>query len=89
VTVKRGRSGRVEPPTWRRQFTDAFNDPGGKFSPSKATAWLGQLSLLAHMTANFNELMLHWDALALVITAVIAPELVKKFLTMRFGNAAK
>ena len=87
--MTKGRSGRVEPPTWRRQFTESFNDPFGKFSPSKAVAWLGQLALLVHMTVHWQELILHWDAYTLTLTAVIAPELVKKFLTMKLGVTDK
>ena len=85
----RPKSGRVTPPTWRRQFNESFENADGSFSPSKALAILGQGALLVQMNLHFEALIRTWDALLLVTGFVIMPEIVKKFLAMKYGGSAK
>lgn len=82
-------NGRVTPPTWRRQFNESFETPDGSFSPSKALAIMGQAALLVQLNLHFESLIKSWDALMLVCGFVIMPEIVKKFLAMKYGGSQK
>ena len=74
---------------FRRQLNEAFIGPDGEFSISKFLAAWAQIAVLAHMNRTWDVLILHWDALALVLVVLIAPELLKKFVALKFGGSAK
>lgn len=79
-------SGRKAPPTWRRQFNESFQNPDGSFSPAKAIAITGQLIALFHFNLNFVALIERWDSLLVILSFIIAPDLVKKIVNMKYGN---
>ena len=79
-------SGRVEPPTWRRQFNESFQNPDKSFSPAKAIAIVAQVITLFQMNLHFAELVGKWDSLTVVLTFLVAPDVFKKFLNMKYGN---
>jgi len=73
----------------RRNLNDVyygFNDPHGDFSWSKFVAVWGQIAALFHFGRNFDLLIDKPEALAIVLTFIVAPETLKKFLTMKYGN---
>ena len=79
--------GRVEPPTWRRQFNESFQNPDGSFSPAKSIAIVGQGICLWHLNLHFAELIAVWDSLLVILTFIVAPDVFKKFLNMKYGGA--
>jgi len=73
----------------RRALNDAFRDPQGRFSVSKVIAVWGQALcgwLLIHHAEKIIE---HWDALALLLAFLIAPDIGKKWLTMHYLGATQ
>jgi hypothetical protein len=81
-----GRSKRVEPPTWRRQFNESWCDPNGHFAPVKAIAIASQIALLYYFGRWFEKLMDQPESLLIVLSFLIAPDVVKKLITMKYGN---
>ena len=80
------RNGRAAPPTWRRQFNEAWCDPSGNFSPVKAIAIFGQIMLL-YYTGRFFETMIESpDTLLICLSFIIMPDVVKKLISMKYGN---
>ena len=78
---------RVTPPTWRRQFNKSFEGKDGSFEITKAIAVVGQLVALWHLNANFVPLIERWDSLLVVLTVIIAPDTIKKFVNMKYGSS--
>ena len=77
---------RAEPPTWRRQLNQSFLNPDGTFSPAKAIAVVAQVIILCQMNVHFSELVGKWDSLTVVLTFLVAPDVFKKFLNMKYGS---
>ena len=82
-------SGRVVPATWRRQFNEAFQNPDKSFSPAKSIAIIGQGICLWHLNIHFAELIAKWDSLLVILSFIVAPDLVKKIVNMKYGTAPK
>ena len=72
--------------TIRRQFNESFCSPDGSISPSKTVAVFTQIVLLYHLGRDFDELIKQWESLAWVLTFLVAPDVVKKLLVMKYGN---
>ena len=73
----------------RRQLNEAFCSPDGSFSPSKMIAFAGQVVALYHFNDNFVLLMDKWDSLTVILSFIIAPELVKKIVAGKYGVSTK
>ena len=73
----------------RRQWNEAFCDPGGAFSVSKFLAVWAQIAVLAHMNRVFDELVAKPESLLIVLSFLIAPDIIKKALVMKLGGASK
>ena len=78
--------GRVEPPTWRRQANEAFCDKDGNFSPGKSIAVAAQIAALYWFGVTFDRLIDKPESMLIVLTFLIAPDTIKKFLSMKYGN---
>ena len=78
--------GRRVPPTWRRQANESFLGADGKFSIVKAIAIVGQIMLLYYTGRYFVEMIAKPDTLLVCLSFIIAPDVVKKFVTMKYGN---
>lgn len=77
---------RAAPPTWRRQFNEAWCTPDGSFSPVKAISIFGQIMLL-YYTGRFFEVMLDQpETLLICLGFIIMPDVVKKLISMKYGN---
>ena len=74
---------------FRRQVNEAFCDPSGNFSVTKFLAVWSQIAVLAHMNRVFDELVKRPESLLIVLCFLIAPDILKKALTMKLGGAAK
>ena len=72
----------------RRDLNDLVRDKGGKVSLGKAGAVAGQV-IAAKLLLEHSEFIIdRADALAILLAALIAPEIVKKLLTMKYGNGS-
>jgi hypothetical protein len=74
-------------PTWRRQFNEAFCDPFGHFSPSKAISLSAQVMVLYWTGILMDRLIDKPETLLILLCFLIAPELIKKALSMKLGGA--
>ena len=72
--------------TLRRQFNESFTSPDGRFSAAKTIAVFAQIAFLYHTGKNFEVLILHWEALLVCSAVLIAPDVLKKIVAMRYGN---
>ena len=70
----------------RRQFNDAFCAHDGTFSIVKTIAVFGQITTLYYFGRFFEELIEKPESLLIIVSFVIAPDLVKKLITMKYGN---
>lgn len=75
--------------TVRRKLNDmsyGFNDPNGQFSWSKFVGVWAQIMFLFQAGKHFEVLISHSDALWVVATVLIAPELLKKLMSIKAGT---
>lgn len=79
--------GRVAPPTWRRQFNESFCSPDGQFSITKTIAVAAQIAVLYHFGLAFGDLVERPESLLIVLTFLIAPDIMKQALKMKLGGA--
>lgn len=70
----------------RRQVNDAFTDQDGHFSPVKTVAVFAQITVLYHFGRSFDALIPHADTMAVLVLVLIAPDAIKKFISMKYGN---
>ena len=75
--------------TMRRQVNEAFCAPDGSLSITKTIATFAQIVLLYHLGKDFTDLIKAWESFAWVLTFLIAPDVVKKLLAMKYGNGSK
>ena len=80
------RNGRRVPPTWRRQANESFCDANGNFAVAKTIAVVGQIMLLYYTGRYFPEMIAKPDTLLVCLSFIIAPDVLKKFVTMKYGN---
>ena len=72
----------------RRQFNESFLDPYGNFSLTKTLAIFGQIACLYQFGKHFETLIDKPESLLIVVAFIIAPELIKKLVTLKYGAAA-
>jgi len=70
----------------RRQFNEAFCGPDGRFSVGKFLAIWAQIVVLGHMGTSWERLIDKPETLLIVLSFLIAPDIVKKALVMKLGN---
>lgn len=73
----------------RRALGEIIRDPQGRVSEAKVFSALGKAALLYVLIAYTPALIERWEVLAVIVLALIAPDLLKKLLTLRFGVAAE
>ena len=71
---------------FRRQLNEGFCGPDGRFSISKFMAVWGQIMVLAHTGKSFDALIDKPEALLICLSFIIAPDMVKKWLTMKLAK---
>ena len=72
--------------SFRRQLNEAFCSPDGGFSPTKFLAVWAQISVLSHMNVWFEKLLDKPETLLIVLSFLIAPDLLRKIINMKFGK---
>jgi hypothetical protein len=70
----------------RRQFNDAFSTPDGRISLSKTIAVFAQIAVLFHFGRSFDALIERPESLLIVLSFLVAPDIVKKALVMKLGG---
>lgn len=70
-------------------MNEAFTDPNGEFSVSKFLAVWAQIAVLAHMNRWFEELISKPESLLIVLSFLIAPDIIKKALVLKLGGSPK
>lgn len=72
----------------RRDANDLVRDPQGRVSEAKVFSILGKTAILFVLLQHTVDVLRDWTVLAVLVTALIAPDLFKKFLTLKAGGAA-
>lgn len=80
-TERRGSS------TLRRNI-NAVGMHGGELQESKVWAQVGKGLCVWLIWKHADKLIGQWEALFVLLLFIIMPELIKKFITMRYGGAA-
>lgn len=70
----------------RRQINEAFTGPDGKYSLSKTMAVFAQIGVLYHTMGFFDRLIDKPETMLILLTFLIAPDVIKKALSMKLGG---
>lgn len=71
----------------RRDINALFRDPvTGDISGSKLGTYVAQYIAAKLLLENSDDLISHWDSLAIMFTVLIAPLMWGKFIEMKFGG---
>ena len=71
--------------TIRRDLNDLVRDQSGHLSPTKIGTLVGQWLSVKLILENGSEIIANWDSLTVLFSVLIAPELAKKLLNMKYG----
>lgn len=84
-TASRGRSGR-RGSTLRRDLNDLVREESGRLSPTKIGTLVGQWLAVKLIIENGTAIIANWDSLTVLFAVLIAPELFKKMMNLKYGN---
>jgi hypothetical protein len=70
----------------RRDLNDLFRGPDGKISGSKVGTYVGQYVAAHMLLGNQEDVIAHWDSLAVLFLVLIAPEAYKRLLAMKYSG---
>ena len=70
----------------RRDFNDLVRDESGNLSPTKIGTLVGQWLAVKLILENGEKIIANWDSLTVLFSVLIAPELFKKLMNMKYGN---
>ena len=75
----------------RRDLNDLVRDQSGHLSPTKMGTLVGQWLAVKLILENGSAIIANWDSLTVLFSVLIAPELFKKLMNMKYGegNVAK
>lgn len=69
----------------RRDLNDLIRSPDGKVSEAKGFAVAFKASMIYVFLKHAEVILKDWMILAVFVTAMIAPDLLKKIVSMRTG----
>jgi hypothetical protein len=70
----------------RRDLNDLVRDESGRLSPTKIGTLIGQW-LAAHLILTQGAAIIaNWDSLTVLFLVLIAPEMFKKLINMKYGQ---
>lgn len=72
-------------PAWRRDLNAIARDESGGLSPAKIGGIAGQIIAGNYLLTHWEIAITSWDILSILFTVLIAPELLKKLLAMKYG----
>ena len=70
----------------RRDLNDLVRSPDGKISGSKIGTYAGQYIAGNLLLTHADDLIDHWDSLAIMFTVLIAPEMWRMIMSMKYGG---
>ncbi len=70
----------------RRDLNDLVRDESGKCSPAKVGAMIGQGIAIKYLLEHWQSVITSWDILTILLSVLIAPDLFKKLLVMKYGG---
>ncbi len=70
----------------RRDLNDIVRDESGRISGTKIGTICGQILAGKLLIEHSQYVIDRWDALAILLVAMTAPELLRKLLAMKYGN---
>ena len=71
--------------TLRADLNDLVRSPDGRLSEAKLSAVIFKAALVWSFAKFADQILQHWEVLSTYIVALIAPDLLKKWLMMRAG----
>ena len=72
--------------TIRRDLNDLVREEGGRLSPTKIGTLVGQWLSVKLILENGEKIIANWDSLSVLFLVLIAPEIAKKMLNMKYGG---
>ena len=72
--------------TLRRQVNQSFCDEYGNVIVTKVIAVMGQTMLLYFTARYFGDMLYTPETMLVCLSFIIAPDLVKKVISMKYGN---
>ncbi len=72
----------------RRDLNDLVRSEDGRISGSKIGTYAGQYIAARLLLTHSDDLIDHWDSLAIMFTVLIAPELWKMIMNLKYGGAS-
>ena len=72
----------------RRDLNDLVRDESGRLSPTKVGTLVGQWLAIKLILENGSAIIANWDSLTVLFSVLIAPELFKKLMNMKYGGPA-
>ncbi len=72
----------------RRDLNDLVRDESGRISGSKIGTYIGQGIAADLLLKHSHDLIDHWDSLAIMFTVLIAPEIWRKLMQMKYGQGS-
>lgn len=73
----------------RRDLNDLVRDQSGHLSPAKVGTLIGQWLAVKLILQHGSEIIANWDSLTVLFGVLIAPELFKKLLNMKYSTPAE
>lgn len=70
----------------RRDLNDLVRDESGRLSPSKVGTLAGQWIAVKLILEHGAVIIANWDSLTVLFSVLIAPELFKKLMHMKYGG---
>lgn len=70
----------------RRDLNDMVRDPAGKVAESKTFAVAFKAAMVWVFLDRAEQILRDWMVLAVFVTAMLMPDLLKKVMTMKLGQ---
>ena len=72
--------------TIRRDLNDLVRDEDGHLSAVKIGTLIGQWLAIKLILENGAAIIANWDSLTVLFSVLIAPDLFKRLVTLKYGN---
>lgn len=72
----------------RRDLNDLVRTPDGHLSTAKIGTLVAQWLSVKLILQHSETIIKNWDSMLVLFSVLIAPELVKKVINMKYGNNA-
>ena len=70
----------------RRDINALIRDPNQNISASKLWVNIGNAVTVYLLIAYGELIVLHWEVLAVLLTILVAPDLLKKVISLKYGE---